>query len=329
MLHGDRRGSVPGGKGAVVTAVPVSGIRRRAYMTEPGEPLEVASSISQSAARYRAFVADAGIAPPWVRRNPMCAVPLPVYPASWPGRGRRWPGVSPLMMWHPLLWLPDRLATRYTLVGEDGERDTEPDDVWALRVCLELQAAGCYDAGTGSWLDVLSLAGLDADDPDTLRRVDNWLQGAADSTLDRLHLTEHVDRPGDLDWALHAAIDVLPALRVISWAATAQDLLDACDSLTGSGGDPDVIRNAALAIALLGRDNLASLPDDTGRAPSATGRSGEGAWWDSMAVRIRESTGDTGPLIETVVPDMADRLAVIADIYAPQAAELAGQDPQP
>ena len=141
------------------------------------------------------------------------------------------------MMWHPLLWLPDRLATRYTLVDDNGACSTEPDDIWCLRVCLELQAAGLYDPDTGSWLDVLSLAGLDGDDPDTAGRVDRWLTGGADPVLDRLDLTEHVDRPDDLDWALHAAIDELPAMRVVSWVLTAQDLLDACDALRTGGDD--------------------------------------------------------------------------------------------
>ena len=140
-------------------------------MTEPGEPLEVASSTLRSAARYRTWAADTGIGAEWVTPQPLCCVPLPVYPAGWPAGRRRWPGLRPAMMWHPLLWLPERLATRYTLLDDAGGRSTEPDDVWALRVCLEVQASGLYDADTGSWLDVLSLAGLDGDDPDTATRV--------------------------------------------------------------------------------------------------------------------------------------------------------------
>ena len=304
-----------------------SGIRRRAYMTEPGEPLEVASSVRRSAVRYRDFVADTGLAPEWLPPNPLCAVPMPVYPASWPGDGRRWPGVKAGMMWHPLLWLPDRLAARYTLIDGAGARSTEPDDVWALRVCLELQASGCYDPGTGSWLDVLSLAGLDSDDPGTTERVDLWLRGAEDSALDRLDLAEHVDRHDDLDWALHAAIDELPALQVISWAVTAEDLLDACDSIAGTStdgdGDPERARRSAVTVALLARDHLHSLPDETGTATT------ESVWWDSAAERIRDFTGDAGAMMDTVVRDMADRLAVIREIYAPQAAELARSDQRP
>ena len=309
-------------------------------MTEPGEPLEVASSTLRSAARYRTWAADTGIGAEWVTPQPLCCVPLPVYPAGWPAGRRRWPGLRPAMMWHPLLWLPERLATRYTLLDDTGGRSTEPDDVWALRVCLELQASGLYDADTGSWLDVLSLAGLDGDDPDTATRVAAWLNGRPDQALDGLDLAEHVDRPGDPDWAVFAAIAELPALQVISWAVTALDLLEACEELTETGGDTGRVRRAAAAIAALAGTNLRGLPDDGGlsltgdRDPRAdeppAGRGvAEDAWWDGMVNRIRLFTGDPRELLDTLVRDMADRLTIILDIYAPDAETLLGADPAP
>ena len=305
-------------------------------MTEPGEPLEVASSTLRSAARYRTWAADTGIGAEWLTPQPLCCVPLPVYPAGWPAGRRRWPGLRPAMMWHPLLWLPERLATRYTLLDDTGGRSTEPDDVWALRVCLEVQASGLYDADTGSWLDVLSLAGLDGDDPDTATRVAAWLNGRPDPVLDGLDLTEHVDRPGDPDWAVFAAIAELPALQVISWAVTALDLLEACEELTETGGDTGRVRRAAAAIAALAGTNLRGLPDDGGLSvtgdrdppadepPAGRGVNAEDAWWDGMVNRIRLFTGDSGELLGTLVRDMADRLAIILDLYAPDAETLLG-----
>ena len=310
-------------------------------MTEPGEPLEVASSTLRSAARYRTWAADTGIGAEWLTPQPLCCVPLPVYPAGWPAGRRRWPGLRPAMMWHPLLWLPERLATRYTLLDDTGGRSTEPDDVWALRVCLEVQASGLYDADTGSWLDVLSLAGLDGDDPDTATRVAAWLNGRPDPVLDGLDLTEHVDRPSDPDWAVFAAIAELPALQVISWAVTALDLLEACEELTETGGDTGRVRRAAAAIAALAGTNLRGLPDDGGLSvtgdrdppadepPAGRGVNTEDAWWDGMVNRIRLFTGDPGELIDTLVRDMADRLTIILDIYAPDAETLLGADPAP
>jgi hypothetical protein len=310
-------------------------------MTEPGEPLEVASSTLRSAARYRTWAADTGIGAEWVTPQPLCCVPLPVYPAGWPAGRRRWPGLRPAMMWHPLLWLPERLATRYTLLDKTGGRSAEPDDVWALRVCLEVQASGLYDADTGSWLDVLSLAGLDGDDPDTATRVAAWLNGRPDPVLDGLDLTEHVDRPSDPDWAVFAAIAELPALQVISWAVTALDLLEACEELTETGGDTGRVRRAAAAIAALAGTNLRGLPDDGGLSvtgdrdpradepPAGRGVNAEDAWWDGMVNRIRLFTGDPRELIDTLVRDMADRLTIILDIYAPDAETLLGADPAP
>jgi len=310
-------------------------------MTEPGEPLEVASSTLRSAARYRTWAADTGIGAEWLTPQPLCCVPLPVYPAGWPAGRRRWPGLRPAMMWHPLLWLPERLATRYTLLDDTGGRSTEPDDVWALRVCLEVQASGLYDADTGSWLDVLSLAGLDGDDPDTATRVGGWLDGRPDPVLDGLDLTEHVDRPSDPDWAVFAAIAELPALQVISWAVTALDLLEACEELTETGGDTGRVRRAAAAIAALAGTNLRGLPDDGGLSvtgdrdppadepPAGRGVNAEDAWWDGMVNRIRLFTGDPRELIDTLVRDMADRLTIILDIYAPDAETLLGADPAP
>ena len=299
-------------------------------MTDPGEPLEVASSVLRSAVRHRVWVTDTGIDPEWVKPNPLCCVPLPTYPETWPAGLRRWPRVRTAMMWHPLLWLPDRLATRYTLVDDNGACSTEPDDIWCLRVCLELQAAGLYDADTGSWLDVLSLAGLDGHDPDTSRRVDNGLTGGGDPVLDRLDLAEHVDRPGDLDWALHAAIDELPAMRVISWVLTAQDLLDACDALTSSGDD-EVSRGSGgppATIAMLAETNLATVPGDRGtgltRRSNSTRAMRKACGGRASGARLQQFTGDEDTLIDTVVREMADRLGGILDTYAPDAAELAG-----
>ena len=47
-----------------------TGIRRRTYMTDPGEPLEVASSVLRSAVRHRVWVTDTGIDAEWVRPEP-------------------------------------------------------------------------------------------------------------------------------------------------------------------------------------------------------------------------------------------------------------------
>ena len=59
------------------------------------------------------------------------------------------------------------------------------------------------------------------------------------------------------------------------------------------------------------------------------GVNAEDAWWDGMVNRIRLFTGDPRELIDTLVRDMADRLTIILDLYAPDAETLLGADPAP
>ncbi len=66
----------------MTAATTTTGIRRFSYMTDPGEPLEVASSVLRSAVRHRVWVTDTGIDPVWVKPNPLCCVPLPTYPET-------------------------------------------------------------------------------------------------------------------------------------------------------------------------------------------------------------------------------------------------------
>jgi len=59
----------------------------------------------------RAFLAQSGLSLTDVVASPVASVPVPDYQAS-PGIGssrrRPWP-VRAEFMWHPLMWLPDRL----------------------------------------------------------------------------------------------------------------------------------------------------------------------------------------------------------------------------
>ncbi|HEY5151407.1 MAG TPA: hypothetical protein VIJ23_16635, partial [Mycobacterium sp.] len=122
-------------------------------------------------------------------------------------------------------------------------------------------------------------------------------------------------------------------------------LLEACEQLTETGGDGDAdrVRRSAAAIAGLAGTNLRGLPDDGGLSvtgdgdprpdapPGATaeGVNAESLWWDEMANRIRLFTGGPTELLDILVRDMADRLAIILDLYAPDAETLLGADPQP
>jgi len=68
----------------------------------------------------------------------LIAYPVPVYPAEWSKRDgvqrKRWAGVTPEWMWHPMMWLPEILQPR------EGENE----DTYAIRLALELTESGVY-----------------------------------------------------------------------------------------------------------------------------------------------------------------------------------------
>ena len=118
-------------------------------------------------------------------------------------------------------------------------------------------------------------------------------------------------------------------MRVISWVLTAQDLLDACAALTATGDDGlERVRRSATIIASLAATNLSTVPGESGDhgcSPgngSDDGAESESLWWQGVRRQLRQFTGDASALIDTVVSDMRDRLGVIIDSYARDAAEL-------
>ncbi|MGO1286958.1 MAG: hypothetical protein ACTMIC_00365 [Cellulosimicrobium funkei] len=210
--------------------------RRRTFDAGPGAGLLLPSSAIETVARLHRWQAFAGLADGEVLLSPLSASPLPL-PWTVPAGRRRWATVRPEAMWHPLLWLPERLSTPRVLRDPvTGETWGETYDEWALRVVLELTEAGpvtldwqewvllhdpahdrfvrpagpedhdlvpLFDVTTGTWLDVLSTVGLDVDDPADVARVEAWLAGAADAALDAVDLDRHLQADGrDPAWSL-------------------------------------------------------------------------------------------------------------------------------
>jgi hypothetical protein len=122
-----------------------------------------------------------------IPQSPVSIFAVPLAEDDWAERGlRRWEGTRPEAMWHPLMWLPRRLAMPLVAVGADGDVTEEPLEQWQARVAFEITDSQLYtDDG---WVDVLALAGLDADDAADLDRVRSWLAGAPDDSLDALDL---------------------------------------------------------------------------------------------------------------------------------------------
>lgn len=85
--------------------------------------------------------------------GPLCAGPLPVSTKGPDGRPERWARANPAFMWHPLMWLPPHLALRsqYRAIddcqggGTSEDTTIESDEIWTIRVALELVNSGLYN----------------------------------------------------------------------------------------------------------------------------------------------------------------------------------------
>lgn len=271
-----------------MTTAPTDAPLRRPYLPDPGESLLLvraepdtdtdpgAPGLIRLGERVERFTTDTGLTDLDVYADPLLAIPVPIYATRiQPGR-RRWDGLNPLMMWHPLMWLPQRVADPYLLTGAGtGEDDRlESTDEWALRVAIELTASGLYDPATGGWVDVLALHDLDITDPAVQGRLHRWLAGADDPDLDRIDLTSYLDMPDDPAWAVVAVQGLLADLYGASWALTAADLgaivtgteqlddaraqttLDQVVTLAGN-----YLRDAVLDVDITVGDRLAGLDD--------------------------------------------------------------------
>lgn len=274
---------------------------RRTFMTEPGEPLVVSPSPVIAAIRFGNWTEFTGIDPSSSLITPMSSVPLPRYQQHYGPGQRRWPGTRAEAMWHPLMWLPTRLAARYTLENTDGTREVESDDLWAVRVGYEMTASGLYDEDSATWLDVLSLIGIDVANTDDLARVQAWLNGGDDEELEELDLSPLLDaliaETGDEDWSLHLAERDISNLRMISWACSADALLDHCEEIAVDGpGDMGQLRQAAGILADLAGVAFARAPSRNDPTLADT-NAAEATWWMQTSTYIQGFTGSPDQLL--------------------------------
>jgi hypothetical protein len=228
----------------------LTGFRRRACLTNPGEPLLLARDPIESVIRFGQFAEQSGIDTTELVASHTVAVPLPIWPESWPTGTRRWKGTRAELMWHPLMWLPRHLASRTDLpFNDDQQPHHESDDEWAIRVALEMTVSGLYDQTTGTWLDVLATVGIDVDQPRAQARVAAWLAGRPDHTLDGIDLTNLTSSQEDPHWSTWAAIELAPILCRYSWALGSDALIDVLDSLPAEINLHGMDRDDAVAVA--------------------------------------------------------------------------------
>lgn len=206
--------------------------RYRKYQTEPGELLLLASSPLLTTTRFANFVVDSNLSPSRVTVSRMCPVPIPRYVVGAKDDKRQFPvGTNPSLLWHPLFWLPETLRTRVRYERADSTPDNrmfhvETEDEWVARVALTLSTAGVYDPEQGTWLDMLSVVGLDSEDEMVIDRLQEWLEGAPDEDIDRIDLSEFVDIPGQPFWSLRSIESIYPVMEDASYATLTNGTLE-------------------------------------------------------------------------------------------------------
>ncbi|GAB3176156.1 hypothetical protein GCM10027059_50590 [Myceligenerans halotolerans] len=224
--------------------------RRKRSLLEPGESLLLPRSALDVALRSTDFVKATGLSPEGVLCTPHVAAPLPRYDAEgyFPARD----AVVPAALWHPLFWLPPEVAGRYVLELDDGATMVEPDEIWALRLVLQLSVSGLYDVASGTWTDVLAGHGLDTADDRSLARLRQWQSGRNDDVLDGIDLTGAFDVPGqDPHWALQSALAIMDDVVPAATALLADHLITVLDL------DTDLTAQSVTTALLLGDALLA------------------------------------------------------------------------
>lgn len=285
-------------------------IRRRTLQNEPGEALLIARSALDTATRFSDWLDLSGLPAERVLADPLISVPVPLASAR-DGDARRWPAaVNPEIMWHPLMWLPERLARRYRVEAEDGSTRVESDAEWVVRLALELSMSSLYDLDSGTWLDVLSTVDLDIDDPAVQERVSTWLHGGADDILDNIDLSPLVDVEAGPDWALESAEEILPTLQPASWALLSDDLTKLVLEVVEGAATLEEARHQTDMIASLAISALASVP-------AAGDEEAPAALWRRVIAELPHFDGSLDDLLAGPLDQLSESFYAIRDDYWP------------
>lgn len=116
----------------------------------------------------------------WLRpdqyvHSPFGYPPLPIPLEGREDGARRVPStVNPDFARHPVWWLDSGSARR---------RPGEDNWVYVVRLYLELEFRGLWDAEEGGWVDFFWINGIDIEDPEVQKLVERYLQGEPVSQL--------------------------------------------------------------------------------------------------------------------------------------------------
>lgn len=122
--------------------------RRRQFLTDPNTPPYVWQDASAYTVVLNKFVEYTGIPVDQLFCSPAYMLPMPIYE---PTDNRRPWAIKPEAMWHPLFWLPDRLA--YPLHLNFGDhKDIEYPVDHGIRVFHELTYAAPFKMLDSYWV---------------------------------------------------------------------------------------------------------------------------------------------------------------------------------
>jgi hypothetical protein len=294
---------------------------KRPLFTEAGEPLLLPRPPLEAARRWAQFQEAFGLTAAEAILSPLVSIPLPKYLTEWPAGRRRWAGTPPTAMWHPLMWLPPRLASRAILETDPGTgepTEVETRALWSVRVMLELTFAGFYDISTGAWVDVLSLTGIgDIADADLAARVGRWLDGAPDPALDAIDLSSYFKVEGDEWWSLDSADQLSDALWVISWGLSARELGEVIDEIDQAPEPVDLLSlNAILGLVISTATTAFTyvpLAEDAGDEHET-----EEEFWTGMATRLEQADLTDPDTAADIIAEINIRLQALRETYEPE-----------
>lgn len=289
-------------------------VSRRLFLAEPGEKPILTTDPVEYIDRFERFLEATGIAPERLLSTPLVNIPLPVATKTEDGTVSRWAGINPAMMWLPLFWLPAHLALRYryrtidaATGGDANDIETESDEVWAMRVMLELTYSGLYSPEDGTWVDVLALYDLDISNPVDQARVQMWLAGASDEVLDSIDLSERIVHAENPEWALESARQLADVAVPAQWSLSARGITVAISQQLEFSGDTDTERRKLISVmGDVARNALSTLPPDPDSGVLVTDV------LEALSDQARRSDADSSYLMDSLL----QLLAGVSDDYS-------------
>ena len=282
--------------------------RRRTFLTEPGEPLILARSALDIVDRYSQFTAMTGLDQQYIAASPLVSIPLPMLSRQAGPRG--WPvDINPGALWHPLFWLPERVAMRYRFDDEAGDEAIESEGEWAVRVAIETTLSDLYDPGDATWLDVLSMVELDSEDFAVQERIVSWLAGDDDAALDSIDLTEMLEHQENPHWAADVTGGLMETLQAASWAVLADDLAKSADEVALDAVTIEEARAQTITLANLALGVIGQVP------PAAPDQQPPAELWSEIARSTPLFNGNLTQLLEGNLTNLGESFYGIRDDY--------------